>query len=381
MRDEAWTREETDHLFELCQTYDLRFFVIHDRWDPSRFATTGGGKSRTIDELKDRYYKVTGIVQKLHTSCDDSQIFVFDMEHEHKRREQLEKLFNRTKEQVDEELYLIEELKKIEARKKEREKKQQEVDKLLTAVGDMETSSAGSSAVSGSLQNGSLLLKNRSNLAQKGIGSAGGSNLGGSSRSNRNKQRNRDGRMSLNTSWAPQNGTSNGLDASGAASNSLNNSGDASSLNQSASPTGLNGDKNKKPSLFKVLFFKSFNVLLIIFINYSIIKTNVESMGIKFPDVKQPGVSLRSYKMKLPQSVGLRKLKAIESVLDELQIEPRPIATEAVCEQFNELRSDIVLLYELHQALSSSEYELQTLRHRYESVLVSKVSRFFSPLF
>lgn len=98
-------------------------------------------------------------------------------------------------------------------------------------------------------------------------------------------------------------------------------------------------------------------------------------MGIKFPDVKQPGVSLRSYKMKLPQSVGLRKLKAIESVLDELQIEPRPIATEAVCEQFNELRSDIVLLYELHQALSSCEYELQTLRHRYESVLVAKVSR------
>ena len=98
-------------------------------------------------------------------------------------------------------------------------------------------------------------------------------------------------------------------------------------------------------------------------------------MGIKFPDVKQPGVSLRSYKMKLPQSVGLRKLKAIESVLDELQIEPRPISTEAVCEQFNELRSDVVLLYELHQALSSCEYELQTLRHRYESVLVSKVSR------
>jgi DNA methyltransferase 1-associated protein 1 len=77
--------------------------------------------------------------------------------------------------------------------------------------------------------------------------------------------------------------------------------------------------------------------------------------------------------MKLPQSVGLRKLKAIESVLDELQVEPRPIATESICEQFNELRSDVVLLYELHQALSSCEYELQTLRHRYEPVLLAKV--------
>ena len=104
------------------------------------------------------------------------------------------------------------------------------------------------------------------------------------------------------------------------------------------------------------------------------LKTNVESAGIKFPDTKQAGVSLRSFKMKLPQSVGLRKSKAIESVLDELQIEARPIATEAICEQFNELRSDVVLLYELHQALSSCEYELQTLRHRYESVLVAKVN-------
>lgn len=77
--------------------------------------------------------------------------------------------------------------------------------------------------------------------------------------------------------------------------------------------------------------------------------------------------------MKLPQSVGLRKLKAIEQLLEELQVESKPIATENICEQFNELRSDIVLLYELQQALSSSEYELQTLRHRYESVLESKV--------
>lgn len=63
LKDEAWTKEETDHLFDLCQTYDLRFFVIHDRWDASRFPNTS--KSRSIDELKDRYYKVTGVIQKV----------------------------------------------------------------------------------------------------------------------------------------------------------------------------------------------------------------------------------------------------------------------------------------------------------------------------
>lgn len=137
LKDENWTKEETDHLFELCQMYDLRFFVVQDRWEPQKFQ----GKSRTIDELKDRYYKVTAMIQKIR-GVDDSKIYVFDLEHEQKRREQLEKLFNRTKEQVDEEIYLIEELKKIEVRKKEREKKQQEVSKLLTAAGDLDTSKA-----------------------------------------------------------------------------------------------------------------------------------------------------------------------------------------------------------------------------------------------
>lgn len=31
--DEAWTREETDHLFELARRYDLRFIVMADRWE------------------------------------------------------------------------------------------------------------------------------------------------------------------------------------------------------------------------------------------------------------------------------------------------------------------------------------------------------------
>lgn len=41
-----WTKEETDLLFSLCEQFDLRFIVIADRF-PS---------SRTVEELKDRYY-------------------------------------------------------------------------------------------------------------------------------------------------------------------------------------------------------------------------------------------------------------------------------------------------------------------------------------
>ncbi|KAH9730890.1 SWR1-complex protein 4 [Citrus sinensis] len=49
LTDPMWTKEETDQLFELCERFDLRFIVIADRF-PS---------SRTVEELKDRYYGVS----------------------------------------------------------------------------------------------------------------------------------------------------------------------------------------------------------------------------------------------------------------------------------------------------------------------------------
>ncbi|EOA26443.1 hypothetical protein CARUB_v100251651mg, partial [Capsella rubella] len=49
LTDPVWTKEETDQLFEFCQNFDLRFVVIADRFPVSR----------TVEELKDRYYSVT----------------------------------------------------------------------------------------------------------------------------------------------------------------------------------------------------------------------------------------------------------------------------------------------------------------------------------
>lgn len=48
LTDPMWTKEETNELFDLCERFDLRFVVIADRF-PS---------SRTVEELKDRYYSV-----------------------------------------------------------------------------------------------------------------------------------------------------------------------------------------------------------------------------------------------------------------------------------------------------------------------------------
>jgi DNA methyltransferase 1-associated protein 1 len=54
--------------------------------------------------------------------------------------------------------------------------------------------------------------------------------------------------------------------------------------------------------------------------------------------------------------------------------ELNPMPTEEICIHFNELRSDMVLLYELKTALATCEYELQTLRHQYEALNPGKVS-------
>lgn len=45
-----------------------------------------------------------------------------------------------------------------------------------------------------------------------------------------------------------------------------------------------------------------------------------EPTGIKFPDIKSSGVSLRSARIKLPGSIGQKKVKGIEQTLIDLKI-------------------------------------------------------------
>ncbi|KAI8869114.1 hypothetical protein GQ42DRAFT_111047, partial [Ramicandelaber brevisporus] len=47
-----WTREETEYLLELCHQYDLRFIIIHDRYEYPNHDSS----ERSIEDLKERYY-------------------------------------------------------------------------------------------------------------------------------------------------------------------------------------------------------------------------------------------------------------------------------------------------------------------------------------
>nr|XP_045612056.1 DNA methyltransferase 1-associated protein 1-like [Procambarus clarkii] len=253
---DGWTRSETDTLFELCHRFDLRWPVIHDRW-PSHLT------SRTMEDLKERYYNVTNILKKLNNlSGPEGKIVNYDADHERRRKQQLLKLWDRTPKQIEEEQQLVSELRKIEARKKEREKKTQDLQKLISADADARK----------------IPKTTKKKIQQTKI-------------------------TKLDT---------------------------------------------MPPSL-------------------------ESCTGIKFPDVKSSGVSLRSQRMKLPASVGQKKVKAIEQLLTELNLETNPMAVEEVCQHFNDLRSDLVLMYDLRTILLNYVFELQTLKHQCESLMPDKV--------
>ncbi|KAF0990839.1 hypothetical protein HZS_4814 [Henneguya salminicola] len=98
----------------------------------------------------------------------------------------------------------------------------------------------------------------------------------------------------------------------------------------------------------------------------------------KFPDNRPVGISLRSQRYKIPQSVGSRRIKALSSALLKLNIgilgfdfynqfsyNIYPPATREVCEIYCALRSDLIALYDLKHALISLEFEYQKLKHKF----------------
>ncbi|KAI8909641.1 hypothetical protein EDD86DRAFT_190809 [Gorgonomyces haynaldii] len=110
LKDPTWTKEETDHLFELARTYDLRFIIMHDRTH----------LDRSIEELKQRYYQVVRILLSLRLPIEDPQTKVeiqkyqYDMRREIDRKQHLEKLMQRSVQQMEEESMLLNEIQKFE---------------------------------------------------------------------------------------------------------------------------------------------------------------------------------------------------------------------------------------------------------------------------
>ncbi|ODV94132.1 hypothetical protein PACTADRAFT_4086 [Pachysolen tannophilus NRRL Y-2460] len=112
LQDDDWSYEETKYLFELCSDYDLRWIVIHDRYQFD---------DRSIEDLKERFYKVS---EKLLSSSDIipdektrniiNSLQSFDKQKEIERKEYLVKLLKRSPAEIAEEESLVIESRKFE---------------------------------------------------------------------------------------------------------------------------------------------------------------------------------------------------------------------------------------------------------------------------
>ena len=161
-----WSKADTDLLFRRCEQFQLRFIPITDRFNfektnearkaeerkAAKFSQLQGSRGRdrkckekeakkqlmdsmhkekksfqllerTVEEIKDRYYTVVRAVL-LHRQQKQHPITLapFSYKQEKLRKENLEKLFTRTKEDNEKERQLIADLRKLDALIKKTEK-------------------------------------------------------------------------------------------------------------------------------------------------------------------------------------------------------------------------------------------------------------------
>ena len=103
-----WTYEEVKYLFDLCRRYDLRWYIISDRYD---FKDV----TRSLEDLKSKFYEVSkryfqskNVADPILTSLD------FPYKREVERKLYLERLLSRSAAEIAEEEALIIEAKKFE---------------------------------------------------------------------------------------------------------------------------------------------------------------------------------------------------------------------------------------------------------------------------
>ncbi|PSR94696.1 SWR1-complex protein [Actinidia chinensis var. chinensis] len=93
--NKMWTREETDQLFDMCEQFNLRFIVIANIFS----------SSRTVEELKDRYYGVSQaiLIARASSPADVSRnplIKEYNVSQEIERKHALSMVLSQTRQQA-----------------------------------------------------------------------------------------------------------------------------------------------------------------------------------------------------------------------------------------------------------------------------------------
>ncbi|MCJ1313264.1 swr complex subunit [Agyrium rufum] len=143
LKDNSWSKDETNYLMELVRDFDLRWVVIADRYDYSEKAasphevseaegaTTSDSNntalviprtSRNMEDLKARYYTIASKIMALRTPLSTmsssefelhEKMAKFDPKCETLRKDIAAKLLARSADEIQEEEILLAELKRI----------------------------------------------------------------------------------------------------------------------------------------------------------------------------------------------------------------------------------------------------------------------------
>lgn len=102
-----WTFDEVQYLFELCRKYDMKWFVIQDRFISE--------KERSLEDLKAKFYEVC--TNYFYSNKPDDPLLPslnFNKDKEIERKKYLQRLLSRTAAEIAEEEALIIESRKFE---------------------------------------------------------------------------------------------------------------------------------------------------------------------------------------------------------------------------------------------------------------------------
>ncbi|KAJ2671015.1 swr complex subunit [Coemansia sp. RSA 1285] len=404
--DNGWSRIETDYLLHLCCQYDLRFIVIHDRYYSSPDCPSlGVAPGRTLEDLKERYYAICRALiqhragedsrdpddlplQATNKLADDLALLRFDKAKEMERKSYLEALFRRTREEVEEEVVLITEARRIEANER---RLIQEREMLLQSHSMFENALNTAPIPSVKVQfaqsaESTPLIQNHSQQSASGEatprGRKGGPDGGSEASVSRplKKQKSTYGAPSAARTKTAAANTSQLAEVRAPVDIGPipvgGTLGRRSMSPSRSTPTSARFERLDATAHFGPMSFATEEHL----VHPSVVQMEDPELGtLSIPqrDTRLgPGVFLRSDKL---HPIPKNKLDAVKQFMEQLSLSspntiwPRPVmATPAVCDRFDSLQSTIIPLLDCKKTADKLETEIQVLRAR-KRMLVSNI--------
>ncbi|KAJ2553503.1 swr complex subunit [Coemansia sp. RSA 1933] len=393
--DKNWSRIETSYLLHLCSRFDLRFIVIHDRYySDSDCPSTGIAPGRTLEDIKERYYAICRALiqyragddsrdpddlplQATNKLADDLALLRFDKAKEQERKQYLEALFIRTKDEVEEEEMLISEARRIEANER---RLIQEREMLLQSHSLFEDAPSTVAIPSVKVQFAQAtdsvpLMQSHSQLGTGGDVTPRGRKGGPDGSETPTARPMKKQKSTYSTASVARTKAASHKAQSAGGARALSEASTASVAGAAAllgrrsmSPSAAKFDRLDATAHFGPISFATEDHL----VHPAVVQiedVDLGTLSIPQRDARLgPGVFLRSDKL---HPIPKNKLDLVKQFMEQLSLNspntiwPRPImATPAVCDRFDSLQSTIIPLLDCKKTADKLETEIQVLRAR-----------------